>query len=202
VRLLVLDAGVTDASRVLALLEGHPADRRLVLGGAAEALARYARARRQTQDDAFLDAVAAHVLNGGESDPPERPSPPEALAELVAVTDSGEDLAPLAATDRAVEIAGSVIGMAVADRGRLLEGDDDLSNATFWVAGGEAAPRLTTEQGVPVISPGHLSADGGAVLLTVERRALDVTLLNEEGDTIGHERFSFGDDARLSVRSG
>ena len=88
-RLLVLDANATDASRVLALLDGHPADRRLVFGGAAEALATYAMARRQTQDDAFLDAVAAYVLEAKAGDPPERPAAPVALNDLLAVHDQG-----------------------------------------------------------------------------------------------------------------
>jgi hypothetical protein len=202
VRLLVLDAKVTDASRVLALLEAHDADRRLVLGGAAEALATYAMARRQTQDDAFLDAVAAYVLEARDGDPPERPAPPQALSDLLAVHDDAEALTPLSVTDRAVEIAGSIIGMAVPDRGRLLKSEEDLGNATFWVAGGQTTPSMDKERGVPIISPGHLGPDGGAALLVIERRALDVTLLNDEGETVGKERFAFEDGARLSVRSG
>lgn len=196
---------VLEAMRELAV------DRAFVLRAAALDLARAEVTRRLAADERFLDEVAAFVLSATPQEPPERHRDPPELGKVVFVVRPSVELpghqagggpgAPVRTrTDRAVEMIGTSICMTVPDRAVLLASGEDLSNASFWIAGGAPAPLLDVVGDTPVVSPGTLDGEGGVLLLGVRGDQLEAAILDGERRELARTTFPFGARARLSVR--
>lgn len=190
----------TGVEDLLDLCARTQADRVFLFRAAAAELAARTVQTRKAHDDRYLDDVERFLLAGPPgAEPPERRRDDPRLGPLLCVVPASVELVGLPATDRAVEMLDTRIGMAVPDRSRLVDHDDDLGNATFWIAGGTSGVELSPDRPW-VLSPGALDAGGRVLVVEVERRALRVDQLDGHGELVTSGRLSLEPQTRLSVR--
>lgn len=106
--------------------------------------------------------------------------------------------APLVASERAVEIRGRLIAMALPQAGDL--DGEDLENAALWIAGGTRAPRIEEDRGRPVLSPGDFSEAPRLLAVEVPRERIVARLLDDAGQKIQSRIFALQAKNRLSVQ--
>src|SRR5688572_5027608 len=152
-RLVAVDASRDDerTRRAVAVALAQAPRRLFLFRAASSAAAQAAERDLLRRDDRFLDVAASWLLDGGTGEPPSRARLPVPLLEVgVAVSDT--DVPPLPSTNRAIELFGAQLGMAVPDTSRL-EGEE-IENAVLWIAGGADTPSVDNNRGRLVIVPG------------------------------------------------
>jgi hypothetical protein len=186
-RLVAVDAQKTvDAPRVLQTVAGLGATRVFLFGAAARTIAAHLCAEDESLRDRFLDDTA-HYLMANETGPrPVRGTLAPFVSRLVAVVPpNGTPLPVLSSTDRAVEMRGTSLVMALPRRELLAR--ENVENAALWLTGGAAEQEHSVQGASIVAAPGALDS-GGVVLVVeltpqgtvIERRAIDGSVLSSE----------------------
>ena len=203
-RLCALDATEADDAlregaidEQIAALEGEAFDRILLFGEVAMRAGGMARRVTRGADEAYLDDAAAWLLSGGRGRPPPRPPRSGVWNQAVAVTTESIP-PPLIATDRALEVAGGVLLMAVPRKTALDR--EDLDNARIWICGGEDAPVLEDRSGHPVIAPGALGRGGGRLILELNGVKLVARTFDANGRKIAKREFDLTANSVLSIQ--
>lgn len=203
-RLCALDAtDVDDAlfesaidAQIMAL-EDEAFDRVLLFGEVAIRAGGMIRRVTRGADEAYLDDAAAWLLAGGRGRPPPRPPRNEVWKKTVAVTVESIP-PPVIATDRALEVAGGQLLMAVPRKSSLER--EDLDNARIWICGGEDVPMLEDRNGHPVIAPGALGRGGGRLVLEVDAGKVTARTFDADGRKVAKREFDLSRSSVLSVQ--
>jgi hypothetical protein len=179
------------------LLAKSRAQKVLAFGAAAISLRDRARAEREVAEERFFDDAAGWLLSSREGQPPRRGAGAGFAEKVTVVTrEAAEDFAPLAVVDRAVELAGRVIVMALPGADDL-EGET-LENAAVWIVGGASEPRLQAEETRLLLAPGP---DATRVLsVRVDAEAVRAARLDLSGTIIDQAVLPLGAKTRMSVR--
>jgi hypothetical protein len=186
-RLVAVDArqGI-DVGRVMQTLSGTAAVRVFLFGAAARAIASHLEAEERERRDRFIDDTAQYLMSGEAGPRPQRGTLPAFVARLVAVVPTNGTVLPVVpSTDRAVEMRGTALAMALPRRDMLAR--ENVENAALWLLGGSAQPEITMQGASIVLAPGPLD-DGGVILVceftpqgtVVEQRSADGALLGKE----------------------
>lgn len=183
-KIVTVDVSGTDdevAARAVAkgVAEAKDADRLLLFGHAAVVAARIGERERDEREGAWLDAAAAWLLEQNAStSPPPRPAA-QPLAKATAVVSARADALALPRSDRVVEMAGTLLVMAVPSGDAV----DAVDNAHLWLVGG-AAFGVAQQSG---------SSGGPRAVVTVGDR---VVVVEVKGGEAGVVEFTF-DGARV-----
>ncbi len=203
-RLCALDATDTeDALRddeidaQIVALEKEEYDRVLLFGEVALRASSMARRVTRGADEAYLDDAAKWLLAGGRGRPPPRPPRSSVWEKAVAVTTETIP-PPMIATDRALEVAGGQLLMAVPRKSSLDR--EDLDNARIWICGGEDLPMLEDRGGHPVIAPGALGRGGGRLVLEVSAGKVTARTFDASGRKVAKREFDLASNSILSVQ--
>lgn len=197
--LLAVDAGVPAPDLRAVLLEHHSrlrADRVLLFGEAARQVSADLLVERSSADERFLDEAARYVLHSGEALPARAPD--DALASLCIAVAHGDaqGYAPLMTTERAMEMAGRLIVMALPEVAALDE--EDLDNAAVWIAGG-GGRRLEERDRRPVLVPGDFATTGVVLAVELASSRVVARALDRSGRDVESKAFALHERHRLSV---
>jgi hypothetical protein len=200
-RIAAVDARAeTEAARRVLALAISQAPVRLLLFGATGPLAAAQVAREQTRrDERYLDVAARWLLDGGSGAPPTRAGLAVPLLEIGVAVRGDEASAPIPTTTRAIELVGSQLCMAVAERSGIHA--DEWENAALWIAGGEGEPGVHVDRARPAIVPGDADSGGGLALIDVGGAEARVTLLDRDGRVIATRTLPLGAGPRMSVQA-
>jgi hypothetical protein len=188
------DAVATSAlTRAVALSSSK--DKLLCFGRAAALAGRLDRQERAEREGIWLESAAQWLLAADAvADPPQRPQPGPLQALAVGVTRAGADTGHLQATDRLVELAGSLLIMAVPSGA----GVDAPDNAHVWLVGGEpfgVSVEDSTESGRV-----RVGVKGSIVDIDVSGNELQLRVLSLQGALVSELRLRLG-KSKMSVRS-
>lgn len=200
-RLAAVDARQTiDAARALQVLASLNASRVFLFGAAARAIALALDAEDRAARDRFLDENARFLLGNEGTARPRRAAPSPLVARAIAVVAPGTPRLPLvASTDRAVEMRGASLVMAVPRRDLLAK--ENLENASLWIVGGSLEREASVHGASVVVAPGPLD-DGGAILVCEpEKNGFVVEHFAPDGTSQGRQSLTpVAQGPRLSVR--
>jgi len=200
-RLAAVDARHTiDATRTLQILASLNATRVFLFGAAARALAAALDAEDRAARDRFLDESARFLLGSEGAARPRRNAPSPLLARAVAVVQPGTQALPLlATTDRAVEMRGASLVMAVPRRDLLAT--ENLENASLWIVGGATERELVVNGASVVVAPGPLDEGGAILVCEPEKSGFVVESLAKDGASLGRQSLApVAQGPRFSVR--
>jgi hypothetical protein len=200
-RLAVLESSVDDArtERAIAVALSTAPERLLLFGAAAHTARRLAARDVARRDERFLDVAAAWILDapaGAAGEPPTRASLPVPLVE-VAVAVTRDDVTPLVASARVIELCSGHICMAVPDAPSLeLE---EIENAALWIAGGASAS-VESNKGRLVVVPGDVIAGGSVVVMDTSAHDVKIARVDTAGAVVDARTCPLGGGSRMQVQ--
>lgn len=160
------DVAAAAVRQGIALAEG--ADRLFLFGHAAVVAARIDLKDREDREGAWLDEAAAWLLSDDPSlgAPPKRPAHGP-LTRAVAVVPARADVLALTRSDRVLEMAGSLLVMAVPAGDNI----DAVDNAHLWLVGG---------------APFSVAHHGTRAVVTLGDRVVVASVLGGEAAVVAH----------------
>ena len=188
------------ARRALALALAQAPSRLFLFGAAASVAAAQVRREQAQQDERYLDLAARWLLDRGGGAPPTRAGLSVPLLEIGVAVGEGGEWSPLPSTDRAIELIGTQLCMAVPHRDRVR--GEEWDNAALWILGGEDQPGLELCRDRPVVAPGDASAGAGPAIVDLGPAAAQVFFLDCSGNPGPTQSHNFTSGARISVQAG
>ncbi len=200
-RIVAVDARTAsdETRRALALALAQAPQRLLLFGAAGDVAAEQIARELAQRDERFLDVAARWLLEHGEGPPPTRAGLEVPLLEIGLAVRDDDRCAPLPASDRAIELVGANLCMAVPDRARVA--DDEWDNAALWIAGGEAAADVHDERGRPVVIPGDAAGGAGPAVIDLAAAEARVSLIARDGTIAATRLLRLGGGARITVKA-
>lgn len=188
------------ARRALALAMAQAPTRLFLFGAAASLAAAQVRREQAQRDERYLDVAARWLLDRGGGAPPTRAGLSVPLLEIGVAVGEGGPFGPLPSTERAIEIVGAQLCMAVSHRDRVQ--GEEWDNAALWILGGEDKAGLELCRDRPVVAPGDAAAGAGPAIVDLGPAAAQVFFLDGSGTPGPTRSVTFASGARMSVQAG
>lgn len=200
-RIVAVDARTVsdEARRVVALALAQAPQRVLLFGATGDVAAEQIARELAQRDERFLDVAARWLLERGEGAPPTRAGLEVPLLEIGLAIRNDDRCRPLPASDRAIELVGANLCMAVPERSRVAA--DEWDNAALWIAGGEPTASVHDERGRPVVVPGDAGGGAGPAVVDVTANEARVVLLDRDGVIAATRQVRLGSGARIMVKA-